>query len=242
MYSGLFDGSAARSLRRRLRDFVRVVGAAQDIEVARRRLLAHLADEPEEYAVHARVRLQVAFDARVTSAVDRVRGRLDGDDYLALLRDLDAFLDEPVLAKRAARPAPAELGAMITAAWQRLRARADAALADPGNAAAVHAVRRASATVRYAAEAANAAIGDDAVVFAAAVEDVQEALGEYQDARVAANLLAEFAADDATDGRAGFTFGRLHAFEQAMAHGALDEFADAWDRVEDGDLAATLTR
>jgi hypothetical protein len=34
----------------------------------------------------------------------------------------------------------------------------------------------------------------------------------------------------------------LHAFEQAMAHGAFDEFSDAWDRVEDGDLVAALER
>jgi len=27
-----------------------------------------------------------------------------------------------------------------------------------------------------------------------------------------------------------------------MAHGAFDEFSDAWDRVEDGDLVAALGR
>ncbi len=242
VYSPLFDGPDPRSLRRRLRDLGGAVNAAADAETARRRLLAHLADEPEDYAAHARIRLQVAFDARVADAMAAVRDRLDGEDYLQLLRDLDAFVAAPPLSKRAARPGAAELADLIGAGWGRLRARADIALADPGNVPAVHAVRRTAATVRYAAEAAIAAIGDNAVVFAAAIEDVQEALAEYQDAGVAANLLAEFAAEPGTDGMAGFTFGRLHAFEQAMAHGALDEFADAWDRVEDGDLAATLAR
>ncbi len=242
VHSQLFDGPDPRSLRRRLRDFGGVVNAASDVETARRRLLAHLADEPEDYAAHARIRLQSSFEARVGKALAAVRERLDDEQYLQLLRDLDAFVDAPPFAKRAARPGAAELADLIGLAWQRLRSRADAALADPGNVPAVHAVRRTAATVRYAAEAAIAAIGDDAVVFAAAIEDVQEALGEYQDAGVAANLLTEFAADPDTDGVAGFTFGRLHAFEQAMAHGALDEFADAWDRVEDGDLAAALSR
>ena len=237
VYSPLFDGPDPRSLRRRLRDFGGVVNAAADVETARRRLLAHLADEPEDYAAHARIRLQVAFDARVADAIAAVRDRLDGEDYLQLLRDLDAFVarhrsQAGGAARRGGARGPDRRGLGTAAGQGGHRARR------PGNVPAVHAVRRTAATVRYAAEAAIAAIGDDAVVFAAAIEDVQEALGEYQDAGVAANLLAEFAADPGTDGMAGFTFGRLHAFEQAMAHGALDEFADAWDRVEDGDLAA----
>ena len=63
-----------------------------------------------------------------------------------------------------------------------------------------------------------------------------------EDAGYAAELLAALAQEQATDGVAGFIFGRLHAFEQAIAHGALDEFSDVWDRVEDGDLVAALER
>jgi CHAD domain-containing protein len=96
--------------------------------------------------------------------------------------------------------------------------------------------------MRYATEAAVGPLGSDAVVFASALEEIQETLGEFTDARIAAAFLAEFALEDATDGVSGFTFGRLHAFEQAMAHGAFDEFSDAWDRVEDGDLVAALGR
>ena len=84
--------------------------------------------------------------------------------------------------------------------------------------------------IRYATEAAIGALGSDAVVFASALEEIQETLGEFQDAGYATALLASLALEDATDGVAGFIFGRLHAFEQAMAHGALDEFSDVWDR------------
>ena len=85
-------------------------------------------------------------------------------------------------------------------------------------------------------------LGSDAVVFASALEEIQETLGEFQDAGYAATLLAELALEDATDGVAGFIFGRLHAFEQAMSHGAFDEFSDVWDRVEDGELVSELGR
>jgi CHAD domain-containing protein len=106
----------------------------------------------------------------------------------------------------------------------------------------VHKVRKTAKTVRYSTEAAIGALGSDAAVFASALEEIQETLGEFQDAGYAAELLAELSIEPGTDGTAGFIFGRLHAFEQAMAHGAFDEFTDVWDRVEDGELLADLLR
>ena len=119
---------------------------------------------------------------------------------------------------------------------------ADGALSDPDNVTAIHDVRKSAKTLRYATEAAIEALGSDAVVFASALEEIQETLGEFQDARFATALLASLALEDETDGVAGFIFGRLHAFEQAMTHGAFDEFSDVWDRFEDGDLVASLER
>ena len=66
----------------------------------------------------------------------------------------------------------------------------------------------------------------------------QEVLGEHQDSLSAAAWLADLALRPDTGGIAGFVFGRLHAFEQAVAGGTLDDFSDAWDRVEDGELVA----
>jgi CHAD domain-containing protein len=131
---------------------------------------------------------------------------------------------------------------LIAADWRGLRLLADRALTDPENVVAVHDVRKSARILRYAAEAAITALGPDAAVLASALEEIQETLGEFQDAGYSAELLAELARDEATDGVAGFIFGRLHAFEQAIAHGAIDEFSDVWDRVEDGDLVAALER
>jgi len=167
---------------------------------------------------------------------------IDYDDYLQMLRDVDELVANPKLSRRAHRAAVTESPALIAASWHRMREEADVALTDPGNVAAVHTVRKSAKTVRYATEAAIGALGSDAVVFASALEEIQETLGEFQDAGYAAALLASLALEDATGGVAGFIFGRLHAFEQAMAHGAFDEFSDVWDRVEDGELVAALGR
>ena len=242
VYAPLFDGRAVPDLRSGLRSLGSTLSAARDLEVAQRRLLAQLFDEPEAYADPARSRLHEAFGGRAATARTQIAALIDSKAYLHLLRDLDGFVDRPTLSRRGQGAAATELPDLIGGAWLELRELADVALADPGNVPAVHKVRKSAKTMRYATEAAIGALGSDAVVFASALEEIQETLGEFHDAGTAAAFLAEFALEDRTAGVAGFTFGRLHAFEQAMAHGAFDEFSDAWDRVEDGDLVAALER
>jgi inorganic triphosphatase YgiF len=242
VFSPLFEGHDIAELRAALRSFGSTLSAARDLEVARRRLIDQLGEEPEDYARAARRRLDEACGSRLTAARGLARTLIDSDDYLQMLRVLDQLVANPQLSRRAQRTAGAELPALIAASWHRMREQADIALTDPGNIAAVHDVRKSAKTVRYATEAAITALGSDAVVFASALEEIQETLGEFQDAGYAAALLASLALEDDTDGVAGFIFGRLHAFEQAMAHGAFDEFSDVWDRVEDGELVAALGR
>jgi CHAD domain-containing protein len=242
VYAPLLAGESVPALRTALRSFGSVLSTARDIDVARRRLIAQLIEEPEDYAGAARVRLADACDRRLTAAATEVQIHIDTPGYLQMLRDLDAVAMDPPLSRRGGRPASTELPALIGAAWLGLRERADAALSDPDNVTAIHDVRKSAKTLRYATEAAIEALGSDAVVFASALEEIQETLGEFQDARFATALLASLALEDETDGVAGFIFGRLHAFEQAMAHGAFDEFSDVWDRIEDGDLVASLER
>ena len=129
---------------------------------------------------------------------------------------------------------------MVSAAWSRVRKLADAALADPDDAAALERVRRAAKSVRYAAELAGTALGDDPVVFAAAVEEIQEVLGEHRNALLVGDFLVELSGDVRTSGRAGFLYGRLHSAADATVLSAVDDFADAWDRADDGELIGWL--
>ena len=242
VYSPLLESEAAPALRSALQTFGSTLSNARDVEVAQRRLVAQLMEEPDEYARVARVRLEDGCGRRLSAARTTARVFIDSVEYLQMLRDLDDFIARPPLSRRGHGVATSELPSLIRASWLRLREQADAALTDPGNVEAVHVVRKSATTVRYATEAAIGALGSDAVVFASALEEIQETLGEFQDAGYAAELLAALALEDDTDGVAGFIFGRLHAFEQAMAHGAFDEFSDVWDRVEDGELVGELGR
>ena len=242
IYAPLFDGAAVAGVRSALRSFASTLAVARDLEVARGRLIDQLVEEPEEYARTARRRLDEAVGSRISAARTEVLTMLDSPEYLQMLRDTDDVVDSPPLCRRAQRAATVELPPLIGAGWQSLRDKADTALTDPGDIPAVHDLRKMAKTVRYAAEGAIAALGADAAVLASALEEIQETLGEFQDANFAAALLAKLALDEDTDGVAGFIFGRLHAFEQAMTHSAFDEFSDVWDKVEDGDLIAVLER
>lgn len=240
VFAGLFDSDQADSLRSRLQQFAAVLSPARDVEVVRQRLFAALHDEPNHLSERAQALLQEELDVRASAALQAVHTELNSEHYFALLRDLDAFIEQAPLSKRAARPAATELPAHLRKYWIRLGRLADDALADPDNHDGVHEVRKSSKTMRYAVESTIPVLGEEAAVFAASLEEVQDVLGEFQDAQVTAELLADLASDPRADGITGFALGRLHAVEEALASGAVEEFVDAWDNLEDADLADAL--
>ena len=238
VYSALFSSASTRQLRAELQQYGAVLGRARDLEVLKTRLAGQLVEEPEEYASAAAARIEAEFSSALPSALADVAELIRSDGYLEMLRKLDAFIADPPFSRRSEKPAAAELPTHLAGAWRSLTSLVDQALSDPIDNPVFHDVRKASKALRYAAEAAAPTLGEDIVVFAAAIEEIQEVLGEHQDALSAAAWLADLALRPDTGGIAGFVFGRLHAFEQAVAAGTLDDFSDAWDRVEDGELVA----
>ncbi|SDO47446.1 CYTH domain-containing protein [Nakamurella panacisegetis] len=238
VYSPLFAAGTTRQLRGELQQFGAVLGHARDLEVLRRRLRAQLVEEPAEYAEPAAQRIEAEFARVMPVALADVAEEIRSAGYLAMLRELDSFIAAPPYSRRGAKPATSELATLLVASWRTLGGLADQALADPFDNPVIHEVRKGAKALRYASEAAAATLGENTVVFAAAIEEIQEVLGEHQDALTTAAWLAQLALRPDTDGTSGFVFGRLHAFEQAVAHGTLDDFSDAWDRVEDGELLA----
>jgi CHAD domain-containing protein len=95
---------------------------------------------------------------------------------------------------------------------------------------ALHEVRKKAKRLRYAAESAVPVL-PRAGRLAASAKRVQEALGEHQDTVVARRKLREYGARTHLTGENGFTFGRLHALEQARAHDAEQRFEKAWARL-----------
>src|SRR5262249_60873575 len=72
---------------------------------------------------------------------------------------------------------------------------------------ALHEVRKAAKRARYAAEAARPVLGKDARRLARRMEDVQDLLGEVQDAHTARPLLRQLGMVANLSSENGFTFG-----------------------------------
>jgi CHAD domain-containing protein len=233
----LFTAGSSRDLRAGLRSFGEVLSPARDLQALPRRLAGQLVDEPAEFAAAAAARIELELAAAEPAAMAAIAEHIRSAEYLQVLRDLDTFLADPPFAKRAEKPV-SNLAASLAAAWAELAALVEKATDDSADGTGFHEVRKAAKTLRYASESAAPVLGEDTVLFAAAMEEIHEVLGERQDALTSGAWLADLAVRPDTDGVAGFVFGRLHAFEEAMALGALDDFVDAWDRVADGELAA----
>lgn len=242
VFAPLFEGVALPALRDSLRAASATFDGARDVQAARQRLVDQLAEEPAPYRDRARTRLEQACAGRLARATERAGQFLTGPDYLSMLRGLDELAATPPLAKRAQRAPARELTSLLTAGWRRLTELAEAALADPARTSPLQEVGDWATTMRYAAESTVGTLGPDAAVLATSLEELQESIEEHLDARRAADLLASLAIEGDTDGVAGFIFGRLHAVEQNLAHAAVDDFTDAWDRIEDGELVAALGR
>jgi inorganic triphosphatase YgiF len=240
VFAPLFEGVALPELRDALRAASATFDGTRDVQASRQRLIDQLTEEPAPYRDRARTRLEQACAARLARATDRAGQLLAGTDYLSMLRALDDLVTTPPQAKRAQRAAARELASLLTTGWRRLVELTEAALADPGRTSPLQEVADWATTMRYAAESTIGTLGPDAAVLATSLEELHEAVEEHLDAQRAAELLATLAIEADTDGVAGFIFGRLHAVEQNLAHAAVDDFTDAWDRIEDGDIVAAL--
>jgi CHAD domain-containing protein len=240
VFRALFDADRVDRLLKGLRTMDKVLQPVRDNDVLLARLTDEISEEPADFAQPAEVLLRRALADRNAAAWEQVEHWLARPQAVRLIQRLDAFLADPPLDTSQQGQSGRLLPAMIAAAWNRVRKLADVALADPEDIRALERVRRAAKSVRYAAELAGTALGDEPVVFAAAVEEVQEVLGEHRNALLVGEFLVALAADVRTSGRAGFLYGRLHAVADSNVLSAVDDFADAWDRADDGELLGWL--
>jgi CHAD domain-containing protein len=133
-----------------------------------------------------------------------------------------AAADEPPDVDASARDA---LPSVVRKPWGHLRRAVDALGDDPPD-TALHDVRKRAKRCRYAAEAVAPVVGKRAREFAKAVANVQDVLGEHQDAVVAREWLGKAAAD--APSREAYAAGMLSGIELGAAATARDEFPAAW--------------
>lgn len=216
-YGAVVDRDATGDLVAELKWLATVLGVARDLEVLEARILAAVAALPDELVLGP-VAAQVAryFTGRRVLAQDEVLAALDGERYLALLTAIDRLLDTPPLTPVAGKRARPRLGAFLDRSYQRVDTHLRAAeRRGPGAERDVqlHDARKAAKRLRYAAEAAAPVLGEAAGALITQVKQVQELLGERQDAIVALPVLRELGAAAALEGGNGFTFGVLHQQE-----------------------------
>jgi CHAD domain-containing protein len=224
----LFDRAATEPLRAELRWLGQLLGAARDGDVLTERLTEAVRAEPPGLVVGpvaARVQQRLSSDAAHARA--ELTAGLDGDRFAALRESLDRLAagefgphdQRPRRLRRRARWA-------LRRADRRLDAAA-VAPADPlpgatGRDALLHEARKAYKQARYAVEAVAAQDGKPARRLVKRLKSLQDLLGDHQDTIVTQHLLREHGMRAFADGENAFTYGLLHARQQAAGERALD--------------------
>jgi CHAD domain-containing protein len=207
---------------------------ARDAEVLAARFTAAVDALPtQEVLGPVAGQLTRRFSREQAQGHTRAVGALDSDRYLQLQERLDTLLADPPLTRRGRRRATRELPHAIEKALRRTTARmsrADAAT-DTDRDAALHEMRKAAKRTRFVLEVAEPAFGKKARKLRKRIKDVQSLLGDHHDTVVARPVLRELGAQAHIDGGNGFSFGILHATEQATARHLEDQLTAAWKRV-----------
>ena len=209
----LADPEDAEALRQELRWFGGLLGEVRDRDVLVEYLLAELRSIEEAAAFGGVLEL---LDNEREAARAELRSALDSDRY----RELNRLLEDP--------PGLREPGLFEAAAadeYGRLRRAVKRLDADPP-AEDLHRVRIKVKRARYAAEA----IGGD-TKFVARAKNVQDVLGEHQDATVAEARIRELVGQLRGTGRTALCAGRLIERQRARRSAARAAWPQAWKRL-----------
>ena len=223
----LMDRTAVTKMRDELRWVSELLGSVRDTDV----LIARVEETGR----------QLCLEPGATSAIvteleqDRRRSHRELVDalasgrYVALVRELIAASEAPPLAQEldGDRRAGPKVRKLIRKSWRRVP-RAVKRLQTNPNDTALHEIRKRAKRARYAAELAAAALEVDTGRWAKRLEQMQDVLGELQDAVVADERLAALVRDARITGRAAFAAGKLAcAMDQARSH-ARDRWPASW--------------
>jgi CHAD domain-containing protein len=215
----VLDRTATDPVREELSWLGRELAGVRDDEVGLTHLREVVAAEPEALVLGpVAARLQQAQLSQIQAGHDRALETLAEPRYLALLDALHALLADPPFTARAQDPVQPVLRTATRRSVRKLRRRLDAALdaTDTHTGPALHEVRKAAKQLRYTAEIGRGEVAHLKKVVRVA-KRAQTVLGERQDTVVTRELCRRFGVVASAAGENGFTYGRLHALEQARA-------------------------
>ena len=207
-----------------------MLGAARDADVLLDRLTTHAQGLPEASADGA-AELTSALEHRRVETHAMLLDAVRGDRYLDLIdRLINAAQAPALLAPKANRAAAKALPSLVHRAWRALDRKASS-LSDPPTNEELHMVRILAKRCRYAAEACAPSLGKRTHKLAVAARDVQDVLGELNDAVVAEKWLRDWTAH--TDSPPGaFAAGELAAREREAAQQARSQWPGAWKQAK----------
>jgi CHAD domain-containing protein len=222
----VIDMDATLSVREELRWLGGQLSDARDDEVALTHLREVVGSEPDELVLGpVAARLQQLQIKEERAGLDRALDTLTGTRYLALLDALHEMVADPPFTDAAGSRLQPVLRQAVRSSVRRLaRHMATARRAEGAERhEALHDVRKAAKRVRYATEIAGSELSGAKDVVTVA-KRIQQVLGEVQDTVVTRELCRRLGALASGQGENGFTFGRLHALEQARAERAEERF------------------
>lgn len=221
-FRDVVDAEWAGPLRDELKWLGAALGDVRDAEVLRDRLRSRASRLPDADQFEADA-LVDGLDARRVETRNALLGSMREPRYVELLDSIvDAAHDPRVVDEVASSPARELLAPVLERPWKHLETAIEHVVSDPTD-EALHAARIRAKRVRYAAEAVAPVFGKTARKFAEAAADLQDVLGEHQDAVVAGAWLRE-----ARTGEHAFVAGALAGFETQAAREARDEWPEAW--------------
>ncbi len=221
-FRDVLDPAWASPLRDELKRLGSALGAVRDTEVLRDRLRSRVSKLPETDASAAGSLID-GLESTRAEARDALLASMRDPRYVELL---DAIVDAAgaprVLEEFASSPARKAIGPVLEAPWKHLESAVDGARHEASD-EALHNARIRAKRVRYGAEAVAPVFGKRARSFAEAAAELQDVLGEHQDAVVAGAWLRE-----RSMGEHAFVAGELAAFESEASAEARGAWPRAW--------------
>jgi CHAD domain-containing protein len=224
-FRDLLDHDWTQSLRQDLKSLGQDLGAVRDTEVLLDRMRARVERLPagdQDAGKRIVQRLLQRWDESRTELCDT----LGSTAYAELLDRLIEAAHEPALEPAATEELAADvLPPLVRKPWKKLSDTV-AELPDDPSDEDLHDVRIKAKRCRYAAEAVAPAVGKQARSFAKAIADLQDVLGEHQDAVVAEQWLREVAST--ANERDVFAAGQLASLERIDIDRTRARWGDAW--------------
>jgi len=225
-FAPLVQPEWANGISDELRRLARALGNARDLDVMIKRLR-----EATFNGVAAITPMLHVVEGRRAAARRALDAELESDRYVALLQRLIEIPRSGVLSSEASEPCRVALPRLVSETWQPL-AEAVEELNEKPSDDRYHEVRIHAKRARYIAEAAapwlGRQAGRDADRFARHAEEVQNVLGERQDAVVMRQALLDEAAKRTDDGLFNLAAGRLVERQEQSIAASDKQFREVW--------------